>query len=97
MVWAIASRILGKILLVVVGAEIGILAEIQQLSRRLARAGRLPVDDNVDPPVEHRTCGGRTTGALVRRHPCGLLSDGRHCQPCQPDRHSGKEQRKPDL
>jgi len=47
MVWAIATGILRQILLVMVGAEGGTSAEIQQVSRRVALAGRLPVDVSV--------------------------------------------------
>jgi hypothetical protein len=53
MVGAIATRILRQILLVIVGTEAFSFTEITRLSRRGHVPGRLSVDVDVDPAVDH--------------------------------------------
>ena len=53
MIRAIAARILRQITLVIVGAEAFSSTEITGLIRRGHAAGRLSVDVDVDPAVDH--------------------------------------------
>ena len=53
MIRAVAVRILRQVLLVIVGAEAFFSTEITELSRRGHAAGRLSVDVDVEPPVDH--------------------------------------------
>jgi len=67
MIRAIATRILRKILLVIVGAEAFSSAEIKQLSGRDQSPGRISVDVAVDPLVDQPQSGRRN----VRVWPLG--------------------------
>jgi hypothetical protein len=53
MIRAIPARILRQVLLVIVGAEAFSSTEITVLIRRGHAAGRLSVDVDVDPAVDH--------------------------------------------
>jgi hypothetical protein len=53
MIWAIPTRILREILLVIVGAEDGFFSESRKLPDHWRATGRLPVDIAVDSPVDH--------------------------------------------
>jgi len=53
MIRAVAIRVLRQILLVIVGAEALSSTEITGLTRRGHAAGRLSVDVDVDPAVDH--------------------------------------------
>jgi hypothetical protein len=64
MLRAIAVRILRQILLVVVGAEAFSCTEIAQLHGRGQSTGRLSVDVDNDPPVDHALYAARLTIAI---------------------------------
>ena len=64
MIRAVPIRILREVLLVVVGAEVGITNVSAQLCSRTLSFGRLPVDDVADTAVDH----GPIAYCIARRY-----------------------------
>jgi hypothetical protein len=64
MIRAVPIRILREVLLVVVGAEAFSCTEITELSDRGHAVGRLSVDVDDDPPVDHALYAARLTIAI---------------------------------